>query len=916
MNIHPFQTLPGDLQYPDSRKGKGKDSSPTTQSCTAVVSDEADDIEDFSSEAGNNRPLLPPKPQSQRAATLAPIPKNIVRETRKAFESSVPFLDLRKLSHGTGIVKKMKPKKTTKVDHITTSSTQFTSGELPRTKDPPLKLPLQAWGIGFKIFSAEDGSEPSVFEYDPKNRRLTVAVPGQSRSFWFQQTNRFEMVTITSDDTKSLKENVVIQLRMGEGCQICDNGKSINSFSPGQNRGRGDLTFLFSTDESKGWTPTIYQKLRFRLTEAASNHDIVRPAGARGLWQKLEDLAQMFETQHSHPSSNSRLESMAPSVKNASPVPDVLSSTVNSGSYLTPDTKSANAEAGTSLRRSSRRSTVAAAETQSDSPPIADPDELVLVYPPSGPGALNIMGSDLNRLRPHEFLNDTLIEFGLKLWLSDLRVQNPELAEQIHVFSSFFYKKLNNKKSLDEGYQSVKKWTSRVNIFSKKYIIVPINENLHWYLAIIYEPEHTLLPPLPQKEPYLSQRGKLRRKTVAEPDVLPATEPEAAAPHDLPALEARSEPDAEVASLHATCASTPSITQDEDIDDISPVEFTQSCSISNKLPPKLYMVSSSNTASIRGRSVSVGEPSGRSMSVEAHVDLIPTSSPRLEPMDVDVTVIDIDTIPEGTSPKDNLPSSNASISTHVSDPPSALSSKPPSRMIGIPVAQFYGPSVKNKGKEKAVEPAIVPDSEEEDECNEDEKQEREVDAMLDIQPSLATQTSNDPPRTWIFTLDSLGSRHPQAQKVLRYWLKAEAKDKQQKDEVRPAEVKFAQVPSQPNFADCGVYLLHFARTFLSDPVHYFNLIHQSKKIYPAAQRKIDWNEALVQHYRKDLIGRIQDLSKEWKVSRAVKEEDAKRKRESEELGQADNDSDVEVDILEDVKAPPPTPKRPAKRMRG
>jgi hypothetical protein len=38
----------------------------------------------------------------------------------------------------------------------------------------------------------------------------------------------------------------------------------------------------------------------------------------------------------------------------------------------------------------------------------------VLVYPPSGPGALNIMGSDLNRLRPHEFLNDTLIEFGLK----------------------------------------------------------------------------------------------------------------------------------------------------------------------------------------------------------------------------------------------------------------------------------------------------------------------------------------------------------------------------------------------------------------------------------------------------------------------------------------------------------------------
>ena len=38
-------------------------------------------------------------------------------------------------------------------------------------------------------------------------------------------------------------------------------------------------------------------------------------------------------------------------------------------------------------------------------------------------------------------------------------------------------------------------------------------------------------------------------------------------------------------------------------------------------------------------------------------------------------------------------------------------------------------------------------------------------------------------------MDSLGSRHPQAQKVLRYWLKAEAKDKRQTDEVRIAEVK-------------------------------------------------------------------------------------------------------------------------------
>lgn len=36
------------------------------------------------------------------------------------------------------------------------------------------------------------------------------------------------------------------------------------------------------------------------------------------------------------------------------------------------------------------------------------------MYPPTGTGALSIMQSDLRRLQPEEYLNDTLIEFGLK----------------------------------------------------------------------------------------------------------------------------------------------------------------------------------------------------------------------------------------------------------------------------------------------------------------------------------------------------------------------------------------------------------------------------------------------------------------------------------------------------------------------
>lgn len=86
----------------------------------------------------------------------------------------------------------------------------------------------------------------------------------------------------------------------------------------------------------------------------------------------------------------------------------------------------------------------------------------ILVYPPQGTGAVNITNGDVARLNPGEFLNDTLIEFGLKsvfilnsvlffadtcarLWLAELHDTKPELADQIHLFSSFFYKKLSTK---------------------------------------------------------------------------------------------------------------------------------------------------------------------------------------------------------------------------------------------------------------------------------------------------------------------------------------------------------------------------------------------------------------------------------------------------------------------------------------
>ncbi|KAJ1919241.1 hypothetical protein H4219_002092 [Mycoemilia scoparia] len=59
----------------------------------------------------------------------------------------------------------------------------------------------------------------------------------------------------------------------------------------------------------------------------------------------------------------------------------------------------------------------------------------------------------------------------------------------------------------DNGYQRIRKWTKKVDIFSRPYIFVPINENFHWYLAIIYNPG-LLINPASKDSPMLVDTPK------------------------------------------------------------------------------------------------------------------------------------------------------------------------------------------------------------------------------------------------------------------------------------------------------------------------------------------------------------------------------------------------------------------------
>ncbi|KAI1076289.1 cysteine proteinase [Whalleya microplaca] len=110
-----------------------------------------------------------------------------------------------------------------------------------------------------------------------------------------------------------------------------------------------------------------------------------------------------------------------------------------------------------------------------------------LVYPPNGKSRAIVDKNDIPRLDEGQFLNDNLIIFYLRYLQHSLEADRPDLAQRIYFQNTFFYDRLKPEKS-GQGisYDSVKAWTSKVDLFTKDYIIVPINEYTHWYVAIIY----------------------------------------------------------------------------------------------------------------------------------------------------------------------------------------------------------------------------------------------------------------------------------------------------------------------------------------------------------------------------------------------------------------------------------------------
>ena len=141
-------------------------------------------------------------------------------------------------------------------------------------------------------------------------------------------------------------------------------------------------------------------------------------------------------------------------------------------------------------RRSSRQLKPVKLKSPSPPPPerwtrINKPERWAqsVVYPPEGARRVTVDFQDLERLDEGEFLNDNVISFALRQIEENMA---PEHKDAVHFFNSFFYTALttkNGKKAF--SYDAVKRWTKNKDLFNFPFVVVPINIDLHWFVAII-----------------------------------------------------------------------------------------------------------------------------------------------------------------------------------------------------------------------------------------------------------------------------------------------------------------------------------------------------------------------------------------------------------------------------------------------
>ena len=414
---------------------------------------------------------------------------------------------------------------------------------------------------------------------------------------------------------------------------------------------------------------------------------------------------------------------------------------------------------------------------------LGDPWKKPLTYPKVGKKKTTVEWSDLERLDEGEFLNDNLISFYLRYLEQRLEEERPELAKRVYFFNTFFFATLTSahKGRKRFNYEGVQKWTRSVDLFTYDYIVVPINEQAHWYLAIICN-----LPALD------------RDLAMPEESASSPIEEDGAALKAERAVNATNQPDGNESETPKPIAMEPNERETR-------TSFSQ--------------LSLENNA-----------PSPACDDVDFHETKAPEKS---RPVSEDKEMLDSqieDTMPEFAAPKE----------------------------VG------NGPPPAKEKINEVVNPVE----------DQDESPKAAAKSRKSKRKSLpAPITKVDPRKPAIITFDSLGQPRGSTVRILKDYLREEAKAKRgmEFEDSQIKGINAKRIPQQDNFSDCGVFLLGYVDTFLgleTDPKVFI-----TKTIQQTHEEK-DWSKLVPGNLRASIRNQVRELHKVQNDER--REESAKK----------------------------------------
>ncbi|WVQ69152.1 uncharacterized protein L199_007367 [Kwoniella botswanensis] len=435
---------------------------------------------------------------------------------------------------------------------------------------------------------------------------------------------------------------------------------------------------------------------------------------------------------------------------------------------------------------------------------IGDRNELLFPYPITGRADVNITIGDAQRIETEEFLNDTLLEFGLRHVLFNLEERR---RDQVHLFNSFFYERLSNRAKRPQkgetfwpGYESVKKWSKGKDIFGKRFVVIPINENYHWYLAVIINPS-----------------GILRPKPIEDDSISVIHQPGARAT----ASEHDGEDAANVDDQLRT-ADPPRVT-DSDLEDLN--SDTEDQPSRHPTPGPSKPLSARLTRPPNSKEEEQERTNDISMMSNDPLDCISNGDGEGESSDLRVSQVS-----SGVEKMD-ISSENGQ-----EEEVDFVGGGAPILTSTMMAVQEQNNQIRNASQEPAGESQVK---------------------KTQARPDVQIIDSQD---TWILTLDSLGGPHKAVGNQLNQWLKYEARDKKG-IEYEPVDALYheAKVPQQGNFSDCGLFVVHYAEKLLQNPNEVLRFVQRRPPFSNTPERE-PWVNEMNKAWRKD---DTEGLRNEW-----------------------------------------------------